>query len=78
MFKRGVRENSMKNARLGAARLFAAAALVCAAGSSFAQSVESFYKGKTVQIMIGYGPGGTDDTWARLIARFLPDPRPPP
>ena len=36
-----------------------------------AQSVEDFYKGKTVTIMIGYGPGGTDDVWARLIAKYM-------
>jgi tripartite-type tricarboxylate transporter receptor subunit TctC len=36
-----------------------------------AQSVEEFYKGKTVTIMIGYGPGGTDDVWARLLARYM-------
>jgi tripartite-type tricarboxylate transporter receptor subunit TctC len=41
-----------------------------------AQSVEDFYRGKTIQVMIGYGVGGTDDTWARLIARFLPDHMP--
>ena len=37
-----------------------------------AQSVENFYKGKTIQVMIGYGVGGTDDLWARLIAKYLP------
>ncbi len=36
-----------------------------------AQSVEDFYKGKTVTVMIGYGPGGTDDVWARLIAKYI-------
>ena len=36
-----------------------------------AQSVEEFYKGKTVTIMIGYGPGGTDDVWARLIGKYM-------
>jgi tripartite-type tricarboxylate transporter receptor subunit TctC len=36
-----------------------------------AQSVEAFYRGKTVSILIGYGPGGTDDIWARLIARYI-------
>jgi tripartite-type tricarboxylate transporter receptor subunit TctC len=38
-----------------------------------AQSVEDFYKGKTIQVQIGYGVGGTDDAWARLIAKYLPD-----
>jgi tripartite-type tricarboxylate transporter receptor subunit TctC len=29
-----------------------------------------FYKGKTIRIVIGYSPGGTNDLWARAIARF--------
>jgi tripartite-type tricarboxylate transporter receptor subunit TctC len=36
-----------------------------------AQSVEEFYRGKNVTILIGYGAGGTDDIWARLISRYL-------
>ena len=39
--------------------------------TSQAQSVESFYRGKTVTVMIGYGVGGSDDLWARLLARFM-------
>ena len=46
------------------------------AGSASAQSVESVYKGKNVDLLIGFGPGGGNDTWARTIAahigRFLP------
>ena len=49
----------------------AALALCGAAGNASAQSVEDFYKGKTVTIMIGYGAGGTDDVWARLIAKYM-------
>ena len=41
-----------------------------------AQSVEDFYKGKTIQVLIGYGVGGTDDVWARLIAKHMPDVMP--
>jgi tripartite-type tricarboxylate transporter receptor subunit TctC len=29
-----------------------------------------FYKGKTIRVVIGYSPGGTNDLWARAIARF--------
>ena len=50
-----------------------ASLLTCGALVARAQSVENFYKGKTIQVMIGYGPGGTDDTWARLIAKYLTD-----
>src|SRR5262245_25181765 len=31
----------------------------------------SFYAGKTVSILIGYGPGGANDIWGRTIARHL-------
>jgi tripartite-type tricarboxylate transporter receptor subunit TctC len=41
------------------------------AGAAEAQTVEDFYRGKTIQVMIGYTVGGTDDAWARLIARYL-------
>ena len=49
----------------------AALALCGLSRSASAQSVEEFYKGKTVTIMIGYGPGGTDDVWARLIGKYM-------
>jgi tripartite-type tricarboxylate transporter receptor subunit TctC len=29
-----------------------------------------FYKGKTLRVIIGYSAGGTNDLWARAIARF--------
>jgi tripartite-type tricarboxylate transporter receptor subunit TctC len=37
-----------------------------------AQSVESFYRGKTVELIIPFYVGGGYDAYARLIARFLP------
>jgi len=49
----------------------AALALCGLSRAASAQSVEDFYKGKTVTIMIGYGPGGTDDVWARLIGKYM-------
>jgi tripartite-type tricarboxylate transporter receptor subunit TctC len=38
-----------------------------------AQTGDDFYKGKQLSVMIGYGVGGTDDLWARLIARHIGD-----
>jgi tripartite-type tricarboxylate transporter receptor subunit TctC len=35
------------------------------------QSVEGFYRGKQMEMIIGYSPGGTYDLYARLVARFL-------
>ena len=39
----------------------------------FAQTGDDFYKGKQLSVMIGYGVGGSDDLWARLIARHIGD-----
>lgn len=41
------------------------------AAPSQAQSVEEFYKGKQVTIIVGSAPGGGYDATARLFARFL-------
>lgn len=37
-----------------------------------AQPVSEFYRGKTLRLLIGYGPGGGTDLYARLVAEFLP------
>ena len=37
----------------------------------WAQDAAAFYKGKTVKIMVGYGPGGGYDAYARMIAPHL-------
>jgi tripartite-type tricarboxylate transporter receptor subunit TctC len=34
-------------------------------------SVESFYKGKTISILIAYPPGGSYDLYARLAAQYM-------
>ena len=36
-----------------------------------AQSPAEFYKGKTIQLLVGFGPGGEDDVWARTIAKHI-------
>ena len=48
-----------------------AAALLCASAPAFAQEGSNFYKGKTVSIIVGFGPGGGYDLYARLLARHL-------
>ena len=50
-------------------------AALALAGSvpGFAQVGDDIYKGKQLSIMIGYGVGGSDDLWARLIARHIGD-----
>jgi len=32
-----------------------------------------FYSGKTIRLLIGFGPGGANDGWARNIARHMED-----
>ena len=36
-----------------------------------AQTPEQFYAGKTIDFVIGYPPGGSNDTFGRLLARHL-------
>lgn len=36
-----------------------------------AQPVESFYRGKTVNVIIGYPPAGANDLYARAVARHI-------
>jgi tripartite-type tricarboxylate transporter receptor subunit TctC len=48
-----------------------AAALLFACGTAGAQTPAEFYKGKTVELYIGYSAGGGYDIYARTLARFL-------
>jgi tripartite-type tricarboxylate transporter receptor subunit TctC len=36
-----------------------------------AQSAEEFYKGRTVTLIISFGPGGLNDIAGRLVAQHL-------
>jgi tripartite-type tricarboxylate transporter receptor subunit TctC len=48
------------------------ALLTATSTTAFAQSdVADFYRGKTVRLVIGYGPGGGYDVYAKLLARFI-------
>ncbi len=52
--------------------LVAGLMLVVSSGASLAQSsVETFYRGKNIDLYIGFTPGGTYDTYARLVAAFM-------
>src|SRR5262245_29261384 len=37
-----------------------------------AQTVEQFYRGRTVNLIVGFNPGGAYDPYARSVARHLP------
>ena len=58
----------MRNAAVGiAAAIFALAA----ASIAQAQSAADFYRGKTVELYIGYSVGGGYDVYARMLARHI-------
>src|SRR5262245_16134888 len=52
--------------------LLGLAAAILAAAPGNAQPVADFYRGKTLRMLIGYGPGGGYDIYGRLVAEFLP------
>src|SRR5258706_7620533 len=45
--------------------------LLASAATASAQSVADFYRGKTVNVLIGVGVGGEYDLQARLVARHI-------
>ena len=53
------------------AALAVSVALACTAGSAAAQSPEQFYKGRTLDLVIGYPPGGSNDVYARAVSRHF-------
>jgi len=65
-----IMHHSRRAILLAGAAIFA---LATTGSSAEAQSVEEFYKGKTISMVIGYSPGGGYDTYARLVARFMGD-----
>ena len=58
-------------------RVFATAALAAiiglgfTAGTSAADEIEDFYKGKRLKMIVGSGAGGGYDTYGRLVARHM-------
>src|SRR5215813_221195 len=62
------------NMRVSSCARSAAIVVVLLAGlnsQASAQTPEQFYKGKTIDFIIGYPPGGSNDVWARLIAHHI-------
>lgn len=49
----------------------AVAAMLAGVGTLKAEPIADFYRGKTMKIIIGYGPGGGYDLYGRLAAEFL-------
>jgi tripartite-type tricarboxylate transporter receptor subunit TctC len=51
-------------------RKFVLSLLMLVVSSANVHAQADFYKGKTVRVVIGYSAGGTNDLWARAVARF--------
>jgi tripartite-type tricarboxylate transporter receptor subunit TctC len=46
-------------------------AVLLAPSRASAQGPEEFYKGKMIDFVIGYPPGGSNDVWSRLVSRHI-------
>jgi tripartite-type tricarboxylate transporter receptor subunit TctC len=57
-------------------RILGAAAIVlvaiCGTHGANADAVADFYKGKQINVVVGYGPGGGYDVYTRLLIRHMP------
>ena len=51
--------------------VFIMAALIGLIEPARADAVADFYRSKSIQLVLGYGPGGGYDVYARVIARYL-------
>jgi tripartite-type tricarboxylate transporter receptor subunit TctC len=56
---------------LGSSCLAAVAALGLGLGDASADAIADFYKGKNIQVLVGSGPGGGYDTYARMMGRHM-------
>jgi len=52
-------------------RLFATALLVALAVPAHADSVEDFYRGKTIDLIVGFAAGGGNDFYVRSFGRYV-------
>jgi tripartite-type tricarboxylate transporter receptor subunit TctC len=65
------KQDGMTPAWRGLATVAAVAAFLSTAGGARADAVTDFYKGKTVNLLIGAAPGGGFDIGGRLMARYM-------
>ena len=57
--------------RRSVSALIIAAAAFVLVRSARADAIEDFYRGRSINIVIGYGVGGGYDTYARLLSHHL-------
>jgi len=55
----------------GAAALLVAIAAIAAGSSALAQTVEQFYRDRSISMIVGFGPGGGYDAYTRVLARHI-------
>jgi tripartite-type tricarboxylate transporter receptor subunit TctC len=65
------RKHDVQGHRASFVAAFSAAIIIALAAPAAAQTPEQFYAGKTIDFVIGYPPGGSNDTLGRLVARHL-------
>jgi tripartite-type tricarboxylate transporter receptor subunit TctC len=53
------------------ARALTLSLLLFGGSAAIAQTPAEFFRGKTVSLLVGFGPGGEDDLWARTVSRHL-------
>jgi tripartite-type tricarboxylate transporter receptor subunit TctC len=69
--RRGTRESIMPGTHRVHLSALVSVAVLIAASPAAADSVAEFYKGKTVAIVMGTGPGGSYDLYGRTIAEHI-------
>jgi tripartite-type tricarboxylate transporter receptor subunit TctC len=57
--------------RLGLVAIPALLAVLLSAGAACGEDAADFYRGKTINMVVGFNPGGGADAYARLVARHL-------
>jgi len=67
----GTRDYDVAVLGAGLVGLSLAASLACVASPARADDVADFYKGKRVNLIVSYGPGGGYDVYARVLAKYM-------
>ncbi len=62
---------TMSGRTLSVAAVLALVVSAAVPSAAQAQSADQFYKGKTINLYIGFAPGGSYDSLARLTARYM-------
>src|SRR5579863_2699745 len=62
---------SNRNGKFAPAIVAALFSLLASVAIVFAQTASDFYKGRSINLYIGYSPGGAYDLYARVIARHM-------